>query len=228
MKNQKVLMHFLIAFGVFYTSIFFLSSTSHAQQNQLKSKHISIPSQTISVNEKISISYFGLPGNKQDWITIVPVDKPDNTYGQWFYTQGKTNGKHTFNAIQEAGVYEIRTYYNWPDGKFEVKDRLKVYITEGLSLGSSGYFKFNKSGYNSNQPIEIEFLNLPGNKQDWITLVEAHKLDDTYGQWFYTGGKMNGSHTFRAVSPGKYELRLYFNWPDGKFEVKAREIIIVK
>lgn len=72
--------------------------------------------------EEIVIEFSGLPGNSHDWITLVDKDSPDDTYGQWFYTEGKTEGKHTFSGVT-AGKYEVRVYYDWPAGGFDVQER---------------------------------------------------------------------------------------------------------
>ncbi|SHO51360.1 tropomyosin [Desulfopila aestuarii] len=79
--------------------------------------------------ELIEISYDNLPGNRQDWITLIQKDKPDNTYAEWFYTDGKTSGRHTFKALP-AGEYEIRTYHDWPKGGYVVQQRRNLVVVE--------------------------------------------------------------------------------------------------
>ncbi len=208
-------------------SLFVFSQKGDDKQSRHASKYLEIKNPNIKAAQDFVLHYSGLPGNKQDWITLVERDKPDNTFGQWFYTQGKKAGTYTFKGVPE-GMYEIRVYFNWPDGQYKVMDRLVINVGGSFNLGNSGYFKYEQSGYAANQTITIEYLNLPGNKQDWITLVEKNKPDNTFGQWFYTQGKKSGVHEFNGVPAGTYELRLYFNWPDGKYEVKGRETIIVK
>ncbi len=46
--------------------------------------------------------------------------------------------------------------------------------------------------------------------------------DDNYGQWFYTGGRKNGSNSFNNPGAGNYEVRVYFNCPDGGNKVMSR------
>ncbi|MFQ3579746.1 MAG: hypothetical protein SNJ71_06375 [Bacteroidales bacterium] len=212
-----------------FTSQLFAQKGFDNQSTNAVSKHIKVGKTVFSPQEQIEIEYFNMPGNSQDWISLVEKSKPDNTFGQWFYTQGKTTGKFTFANVP-VGEYEIRVYYKWPEGQYEVKDRLAIIIKNELpdnTVIDSYYFKTRKV-HSVNQNITIEYKNLPGNAQDWITLVEANKPDNSFGQWFYTQGKKSGTHTFTAVPAGTYELRLYFNWPQGQYEVKARETIIVK
>lgn len=73
-------------------------------------------------NEQIIVDYSGFPGNARDWITITPATRPDNSYGQYFYTQGKQNGTYTFNGLP-AGDYQVRGYFNWSAGGYNVQTR---------------------------------------------------------------------------------------------------------
>uniref|UniRef100_UPI0018E57B2A choice-of-anchor C family protein n=1 Tax=Cyanothece sp. BG0011 TaxID=2082950 RepID=UPI0018E57B2A len=73
-------------------------------------------------NEQIIVEYSGFPGNARDWITITPATRPDNSYGQYFYTQGKQNGTYTFNGLP-AGDYQVRGYFNWSAGGYNVQTR---------------------------------------------------------------------------------------------------------
>lgn len=75
----------------------------------------------------ITVQYAGLPGNSHDWITLVRANRPDNNYGQWFYTHGKKSGTYRFNGVRK-GLYEIRVYYNWPAGGYVVQKRVKIRV----------------------------------------------------------------------------------------------------
>jgi hypothetical protein len=85
----------------------------------------------------------------------------------------------------------------------------------------------DRTTYSSDDPITVSYSGLPGNKNDWITLVLASRPDTTYGKWVYTEGKKSGMHTFTPVSPGVYEARLYFDWPQGGYVVHGRVKITV-
>ena len=43
------------------------------------------------VNVPITVTFSNFPGNKQDWITLIPKGTPDNQYGEWFYTGGRAS-----------------------------------------------------------------------------------------------------------------------------------------
>lgn len=177
--------------------------------------------------EKIAVSFSGFPGNNQDWITIVPEGTAFNKYGQWFYTKGIADGIIYFHGLPE-GNYEVRSYYNWPDGGYNVQDRLSFIVGESQKGYESYYtIKFEKTEYRANEPIKIYYANLPGNKQDWITLAPSGYPDNQYGEWFYTNGQPSGEHTFKGLSGGEYEVRVFHNWPSGGYNVKYRAKIIV-
>ncbi|MBF2089181.1 MAG: hypothetical protein IGR80_00105 [Synechococcales cyanobacterium K44_A2020_017] len=183
---------------------------------------------TYAPGEAIAIDYSGLPGNRQDWITLVDANAPDDTYGDWFYTDGQRSGRYTFDGL-EAGTYEVRVYFNWPDDGYQVRSRYQFTVGGGTaSQPSQGYTQASASRYRANEPITIQYSGLPGNNQDWITLVPSSAPDDTYGDWFYTSGQRSGSYTFNGVEAGTYEVRVYFNWPDGGYIVQGRDRIVVE
>jgi hypothetical protein len=82
------------------------------------------------VNVPITVTFSNFPGNKQDWITLIPKGTPDNQYGEWFYTGGARSGRHAFSG-KPAGQYEIRAYFNWPAGGFTVRDNRGFVLVKG-------------------------------------------------------------------------------------------------
>lgn len=86
------------------------------------------PAKTVFTRfESVTISYTGLPGNKNDWITLVKSSEPDSTYGPWFYTSGQRSGTYSFGTV-EPGEYEIRVYFDWPNGGYIVRKRIKITV----------------------------------------------------------------------------------------------------
>ncbi|MDJ0511170.1 MAG: hypothetical protein QNJ64_18225, partial [Crocosphaera sp.] len=79
-------------------------------------------------NEQIVVEYSGFPGYAKDWITIIPASRPDNSYGEYFYTQGQKSGSHTFNSLP-AGDYEVRSYFNWSAGGYTVHSRYSFTVS---------------------------------------------------------------------------------------------------
>jgi hypothetical protein len=72
------------------------------------------------------------------------------------------------------------------------------------------------------RPVTVAWRNTSGNPRDWITFVRAGASDQTWGKWTYLKGQATGRFTVTNLPPGKYEVRLYFNWPRGGYNVVER------
>lgn len=96
--------------------------------NSINTNTVIKPSKTIFTRfEQVTISYSGLPGNQNDWITLTKASEPDTTYGDWFYTSGQRSGTYSFK-VAEPGDYEVRIYYDWPNGGYIVQKRIKIKV----------------------------------------------------------------------------------------------------
>jgi len=52
--------------------------------------------------------------------------------------------------------------------------------------------------------------------------------DKEWGSWTYTNGAKDGSFTAKNLTSGRYEARLYYNYPKGGFKVIERVAFSVK
>ncbi len=77
----------------------------------------------------------------------------------------------------------------------------------------------DKPVYKEGETVVIRYDGLPGNQRDWVTVVPLGTPADNWGQWTYTDGKVGGSFEIEGLAPGSYEARVYFDWPNGGFEV---------
>jgi hypothetical protein len=208
----------------FFTSCAEMLSELSKMKTKTLSQHVSMKSDTYSSDEKIVVDYEGLPGNKKDWITIVKADAPDNSHGEWYYTKGKKRGTATFKALP-PGEYEVRVFYDWPKGSYNVEDRYAFTVIEdrasdpGTST-QSGLAWTNKDEYRQNEKISVNYNGLPGNRKDWIAIAEDNAPDDKYSQLLYTNGRRNGTFVFKGLKPGNYEVRVFFDWPDGGYTIQ--------
>lgn len=191
-------------------------------------RNVRMQKQVYTPDEAIVIQFEGLPGNAQDWITVVAADAAENKYGEWFYTGGRRNGTHTFKGLP-AGRYEVRVYFNWPKGGYVVQDRqpFEVRAAGGATgkaveqpVGSLAWTQ--REVFAAGEAISVTYAGLPGNAKDWITIVGANAPENTYGEWFYTQGQRSGTRAFKGLGPGAYEIRVYFNWPAGGYTVRSR------
>lgn len=84
---------------------------------------------------------------------------------------------------------------------------------------AGGMVRTEKAFYQPSEQIVVEFMGLPGNQGDWITIVGADVPPDRYGEWFYTNGQRSGTHVFNGLPAGEYEVRVYFDWPAGGYNI---------
>lgn len=76
--------------------------------------------------------------------------------------------------------------------------------------------------YGPRDRVVVHWADLPGNDYDWIALAPKDAADDEYRAWMYTGGSVQGTMEFGTLQPGEYEVRVYFSWPAGGYEVQSR------
>ena len=185
------------------------------------------------IGQPVVIEFRNFPGNKQDWISVMRVGQPDNTYhrGYWSYTKGQHSGRITLGKL-DAGQYEVRGYLNWPTGGYQVVSRSRFTIENRPKTDrpeQGGGISVMALTLLPNTPITIKFDGLPGNKQDWISIMPAEKPDNSYrnGYWAYTKGQSSGQVTFGTLSPGNYEIRVYLDWPTGGYNVVTRRFFTI-
>ncbi len=102
------------------------------------------------------------------------------------------------------------------------------YRTDTPSSYSTGSIILGQLVFSGTESVKIKYSGLPGNQYDWITIVSESAPDSQYGEWFYTYGKASGEYTFKNVPPGRYEVRLYYDWPGGGYAVQGRIKVTVK
>ncbi|MFQ3549238.1 MAG: hypothetical protein SNJ70_05760, partial [Armatimonadota bacterium] len=66
----------LLTFLLAITSTYLSANTPLSAENKVHSKlsntHITLQKYTFSTNEDVKVEWHNLPGNKTDWITVVP------------------------------------------------------------------------------------------------------------------------------------------------------------
>lgn len=203
---------------------------------------------TYAPGDTIVVRVGGLPGNAQDWVALVPEGAPEDSLGQWTYTDGVTEGEFRFRAPPALGRYEVRVYFDFPDGGYTVHARAGLEVAAGAvsepepapepvaeepeaepepePLAEAAEpapveLATDREVYQPGETIAVTAANLPGHAEDLLTLVGAGEPDDAYGDWAYTDGVVEGSFVFTAPEPGDYELRLL---PGGSIGVVAARV----
>jgi hypothetical protein len=81
----------------------------------------------------------------------------------------------------------------------------------------------DKDIYRVGETIRVNFYNAPGLDRDWICIVPAGSPDNEAGDYKYMHpGVVQGVLTFDCPSPGKYEVRAYYNYRRNVYIVSAR------
>ena len=71
--------------------------------------------------------------------------------------------------------------------------------------------------------IRVNFRNAPGYNSDWICIVPAGSPDTEPGDYKYMpGGVGQGSLMFDPRAPGRYEVRVYYNYRRNGYVVSGR------
>lgn len=76
------------------------------------------------------------------------------------------------------------------------------------------------------EPVQVEFGNLPATGKHWVSVVSQGTPDDKYrdGYWGYAGrGERSGTMTFGTLTAGRYEARVYLDWPAEGYKVINRQ-----
>lgn len=94
-----------------------------------ESRHFRLGQSTFRVGQSIEVQYHSMPTGNMEWITFVRKGEPDNTWGNWTYTDG-SQGTFIIQSrdIPGPGEYEMRAYYGGA-GDYTVKDRITITVT---------------------------------------------------------------------------------------------------
>ncbi|WP_157738921.1 peptidoglycan-binding protein [Labrenzia sp. VG12] len=88
--------------------------------------------------------------------------------------------------------------------------------------------KGNKARFSTGEAVSVEFGNLPTGQLNWIAIAAAdHDADAFYDLLMLQDGRQAGTHTFKLLPDGDYELRVYLDWPNGGHEIAAKAPVTV-
>jgi len=96
-------------------------------------------------------------------------------------------------------------------------------VTEKTSKSKASSHGFvvnpNKKVYAPYEEIVLEFSNLPGNNYDWISIAKPGSENSDYQTYSYTGEDVKkGTINLGGIEAGKYEIRYYYDWENGKYD----------
>lgn len=83
--------------------------------------------------------------------------------------------------------------------------------------------KTDKDNYNHGEKIKVDFFNATGDQRDWICIVPIGSPANEAGDYKnIPEGLKQGSLIFESPSPGRYEVRAYYNYSSKGYVVSAR------
>lgn len=173
-----------------------------------------------TINEPVTIKFTGAPGDQQDYISIPrpnahPTFQPQN----WQYLNGKKSGELVFDGLI-SGEWQARLHFK--NTGYKIQKSLNFTVSNPESKIST-----DKTSYTTQEPIKVIFSALPGFKRDWISVIMADKddgsFDKTENHTWETNALKEGVKEFPPLTTaGSYQVRAYYDYPTGGYEVKAR------
>jgi predicted small secreted protein len=162
---------------------------------------VSTNASTYSFDSDIVVTWSGLPGNANDWISIAPQGAAATTATRWVYTGGATSGSFGFESPGTGGAFVARAYLD--DSYTMIGESAAFLLGTGVSA--------SKSAYTTAEPIVVNWENLPTNQFDWIAIAPAGSPSTSVTTWVYTNGVSTGQHAFGALGAGTYVVRAFEN-----------------
>ncbi len=161
------------------------------------------------------------------------------------YARGRSFRGFVFLELGPEGVREIWGLEVHASQAYGIEEEIQLRRERGESLeeapGKTGdqppeidtepsrperhgneHVTLDSASHRVGEPIEIQWHKLPGNDRDWINVVPADASDSTWGTWWYAEGASSGKRSVDLEEPGEYEIRVYFDWPGGGYNVQSR------
>ena len=147
----------------------------------------------VAAGSKFEVKWTG-PSNKGDYITIVEAGAPEGKYGDYAYTQNGSPAKLT--APDGLGAFELR---------YILGQSKRILASQKIVLTAiAATIEVNNTPVPGGK-IDISWTG-PGNRGDYITIVEVGTPEGKFGNYTPTGrGSPLTVEAPRAL--GKFELR---------------------
>ena len=171
----------------------------------------------------IRVDVTDMAGGSQDWIGIYPAGASNDWENvvDWKWTGGITDGKIFFSGIDDAGLYDVRAFFN---NSFDTEASY-TFTVDALNLETT--VTTNKSLYDAGESITVTLSNMLGDSQDWVGIYPAGSSNDWENviAWSWSGGIVNGDVSFEGLSAGEYDVRVFFN---NSFAMEASDTFTVQ
>jgi hypothetical protein len=173
----------------------------------------SVPSVTASCSrtpctsdDTVTVAFSALPGNKYDWIGLVPRGEASTSFAQYKYTGGATAGSVAFTGLPAGTTLVPRAFSNNSYTQLG-EDGAAIEIASG----ATPTLTVACGACTSSDVVTVTYASLPGYANDWIAAVQSGRSDAAYQRFVYTGGGVAGSVVLGALPPGTYTARAFAN-----------------
>jgi hypothetical protein len=162
---------------------------------------------TYDVDEPITVTWSGLPGNAHDWIAIAPAGSSPQTLIRWVYTNGAASGSTSFGGLSSAGNYVARAFEN--DGYVLLAESAFAVQAAAMATVTTDQATYT---FDDQQGVVASWSGMPGAAGDFIALARAGSSLSTITTWRYTNSMASGSTTFFVPQDlGPYVIRMFVN-----------------
>lgn len=155
----------------------------------------------VAAGSAFDVSWTG-PDNKNDYLTVVPINAAEGAYKSYFYTNKGATGQLT--AQLEPGDYEVRYVTGQSQATLATVPLKVTAVTASVQapteVAAGAAFSASWTG--------------PDNERDYLTVVPVGSAEGKYTNYFYTNTGSSGELT-AGIEPGDYEVR-YVTGQGGK------------
>ncbi len=151
--------------------------------------------------DPVIVSYSGMAGGVTDYIGIYTA--PGGAFVTFQYTGGGASGQLSFSGLA-VGTYEARAFFN--NGSVVQGTSSTFNVTGAVSNTT---VTTDAGSYPSGSPVQVSWTNMSGSQTDYVSIFTFP--GDTFVDYQYTYGPVNGSTTFNGLAAGTYVVRAFFN-----------------
>lgn len=166
---------------------------------------------TYAPGAAITVTYSGMSGAKNDYVSTAPAGSSATSYLQYVYTDGATEGSVTLAAPSDPGAYEIRAFFREDES---ILRGSVPFLVEGTATGDAdarATLALDRQSYAPGAPISVTFAGMSGGEGDYVSVAPFGAPNSSYLQYAYTTPATEGVATLAApVEPGTYEVRAFF------------------
>ena len=173
---------------------------------------ISLSATTVNEGDVVTVTLTNSPGNRYDWMVLVPVGAPSSSWFKMTFVPSFQTGM-TWNVSMPTtpGEYEVRLLEDNSYNELAVSETITVgEVVEPPPGGGDAAISLSTTIAEPGETVTATMTGGPGNQYDWMVLVPVGAPSSgwvkmTFVPQFQTGMTWNVA---MPATPGEYEIRL--------------------